>query len=294
MVSRDDVSQARIRLLFTKDTSSSPQLTTCLSLLFKWCLKCERFYLENRVKLNIDKTVYFLAAPKNKLDLLPDIPLTVGRSAISPVSKCRKPRSPIRLWANNGAPSQKFGKSSLLPPQAHCPHSSFPRPVSSKGPCSRFRNVAPRLLQLLVRRPTREKHHMPTEGAKCRRPAHSAQRQAREIQPTPQKTKMGTCQASYNFQSHHFCFPLSSLSSTRIRVSLFSLFCLQPNPIYKVHQHHLPLDPSRTFGIIRWGSISFLGLSFLNFLPPTIANSTSLGSFKAKLKTRLLCNAFSQ
>ena len=92
MVSRDDVSQARIRLLFTKDTSSSPQLTTCLSLLFKWCLKCERFYLENRVKLNIDKTVYFFTAPKNKLDLLLDIPLTVGLSTISSISKCHNLR----------------------------------------------------------------------------------------------------------------------------------------------------------------------------------------------------------
>lgn len=33
--------------------------------------------------------VYFLAAPKNKLDLLPDTPLIVGPWAISPVSKCR-------------------------------------------------------------------------------------------------------------------------------------------------------------------------------------------------------------
>jgi hypothetical protein len=60
-----------------------------LSLLSKWCLNCERFYLENRVKLNIDKTVYFLAAPKNKLHLLPDTPLTVGSLEISPVTKCR-------------------------------------------------------------------------------------------------------------------------------------------------------------------------------------------------------------
>ncbi len=44
---------------------------SCLLSLSAWCLKWERFYLENRVKLNIDKTVYFLAAPKNKLDLFP-------------------------------------------------------------------------------------------------------------------------------------------------------------------------------------------------------------------------------
>jgi hypothetical protein len=41
-------------------------------------LNCERFYLKNRVKLNIDKTVYFLSAPKNILHLLPDTALRVG------------------------------------------------------------------------------------------------------------------------------------------------------------------------------------------------------------------------
>ncbi len=95
-----------------------------------------------------------------------------------------QPWSPIWLWANNEALSQKCGKSSLLPPQAHCPYSSFPRPVSGKGPRLRFRNVAPRLMQLLTCRPTRENQHMrrlkmPPTGSFCaetgaKAPAHSS------------------------------------------------------------------------------------------------------------------------
>ncbi len=41
-------------------------------------------------------------------------------------------------------------------------------------------------------------------------------------------------------------------------------------------------------------SFSFLGPTLFNSLPATITGLTSLGSFKAKLKTHLLCNAFSQ
>jgi hypothetical protein len=40
-------------------------------------------------------------------------------------------------------------------------------------------------------------------------------------------------------------------------------------------------------------SFSFLGPTLLNSLPPTITGSTTLGSFKAKLKTHLLRIAFS-
>ena len=41
-------------------------------------------------------------------------------------------------------------------------------------------------------------------------------------------------------------------------------------------------------------SFSFLGPSLINSLPPTITGSTTLGSFKVKLKTHLLRIAFSQ
>jgi hypothetical protein len=73
-----DDTQARIRLPLAKNPSPSSQPTTFLSLLSKRCLNCERFYLQNQVKLKIDKTVYFIAAPKNKLHLLPDTKLIVG------------------------------------------------------------------------------------------------------------------------------------------------------------------------------------------------------------------------
>jgi hypothetical protein len=44
-----------------------------------------------------------------------------------------QPRSLIQLWANNGAPSKKCRKISLLPPQAHCPHSSLARQAVTKA-----------------------------------------------------------------------------------------------------------------------------------------------------------------
>jgi hypothetical protein len=45
---------------------------------------------------------------------------------------------------------------------------------------------------------------------------------------------MITLQASHQFQSHNSRLPLSSLSPTRTRLSLFSPFRLHPSTILKV------------------------------------------------------------
>ncbi len=138
-----DDTQARIRLPFPKNPSPSAQFSTSLSLLSTWCLNCERFYLENRLRLNVDKTVYFLAAPKNKRDLLPDTPLTVGSLEISPVIKCRN----LRVLFDSGLTMERRLKVPQNQPSstahwAHWPHFSLPRPVSHKSTRSRIRDIA--------------------------------------------------------------------------------------------------------------------------------------------------------
>ena len=86
-----DDTQARIRL--SLQPNGSTNLTSPLSSLSSWCLQCERFFLSNRVKLNIAKTVFFLSAPKSKVALLPTLPLTVGYTSIPPPS----PNAPISV-----------------------------------------------------------------------------------------------------------------------------------------------------------------------------------------------------
>ena len=82
-----DGTQARVKLSLGPNISSS-QLSSPISALSSWYLKCERFFLAHRIKLNIGKTVFFLAAPKSKSGSLPTLSLTIGSTSIAPVYQC--------------------------------------------------------------------------------------------------------------------------------------------------------------------------------------------------------------
>ena len=79
-----DDTQARIRLSFRPNISLLHQLSSPLSALSSWCLKCKRYFLAYRVKLNFAKTLLTRGA-KNKSRSLP---LTVDSTSIAPVSQC--------------------------------------------------------------------------------------------------------------------------------------------------------------------------------------------------------------
>ena len=83
-----DDNQARITLSLTPNPPSS-QSSDPFFFLSSWCINCERFFLSTRVKLNITKTVFFLAGPKNLHHLFPPAPLIVGALSIPSVSQCR-------------------------------------------------------------------------------------------------------------------------------------------------------------------------------------------------------------
>ena len=289
-----DDTQARIRLPLAKNPSPSSQPTTSISLLSKWCLNCERFYLENRVKLNIDKTVFFLAAPKNKLNLLPVTPLTVGSLEISPATKCRNlgvlfdagltMECQVKSAAKSAfyhlriiARIRRFLDLSATKTLVHafvmsrldyCNSLYTGLPDTTIICLQRVQNAAARLIL------RRHKRDVATPLLK-------------ELQWLPVRLRI-------NFKATTLAFRCR-LSPPLAPVYLSSLLSAHtPARSLRSSGTTSLLVPRARLSTYGERSFSFLGPTLLNSLPPTITSSTTLSSFKSKLKIHLLRTAFSQ
>ncbi len=289
-----DDTQARIRLPLEKNSTPSSQLNTPLSLLSTWCINCERFYLENRVKLNVDKTVFFLAAPKNKHHLLPDTPLTVGSLEIPPVTKCRN----LGVIFDAGLTMEHQVKS------------------AAKSAFYHLRLIA-RIRRFLDQSATKALVHafvmsrldycnslftgLPEKTIMCLQRVQNAaarlilRRDKRDgATPLLKDLKWLPIKHRVIFNAAIFTFRCC-LSPPLAPIYLSSLLSAY-TPARSLRSSNtasllVPLARSKSYSE---RSFSFLGPTLLNSLPPTITGLTSLSSFKAKLKTHLLRTAFPQ
>jgi hypothetical protein len=278
---------------FAKNPSSSSQPTTSISLLSKWCFNCERFYLENRVKLNIDKTVYFLAAPKNKLHLLPDTPLTVGSLEISPLTKCRNLGALFDAGLKMERQVKSAAKSAFYHPRLiarirrFLDHSATKVLVhafvmSRLDNCNSLYTGLPDKTIICLQRVQNAAARLTLR--RCKR--DGATPLLKELKWLPVKLRINFKATTLAFRCR-FSLPLAPVYLSSLLSAYIPARSLRSSSTTSL------LVPRARLASYGERSFSFLGPTLLHSLPPTITSSTTNCSFKSKLKTHLLRIVFS-
>ncbi len=289
-----DDTQARIRLSLGPNGSLSSHPTTPLASLSAWCLNCERFFLTNRVKLNIGKTVYFLAAPKNRTDQLPSLPLTIGATSIPPVSQCvnlgvtfdsqlsmelhvkKASRSAfyhLRLIARirrflNLAATKTLVHAFVLSRMDYCNSLLAGLPDKTIACLQRVQNAAARL--------TLRRGRLVSSSSLLK-----------ELKWLPVKQRIifkaatlaFRCRLSPPLAPRYLSSLLSSHAPTRSLRSSTTISLAVPRVRLSTYGER---------------SFAFLAPTLLNSLPSAITSTSTVTSFKSKLKAHLLCSAFPQ
>ena len=289
-----DDTQARIRLSLGPNISSSPQLSSPLSALSSWCLKCERYFLAYRVKLNIAKTVFFLAAPKNKSRSLPSLPLTVGSTSIAPVSQC----------LNLGV---IFDSELTMEPHVK---------NSCKSAFFHLRTIA-RIRRFLNLSATKALVHafvlsrldycnsllagLPEKTIDCLQRVQNAAarltlRRGRLTSPSALLKELGWLPIKQRIIFKTTTFAFRCRLSPPLAPTYLSSLLTAHTPARSLRSSNtvslsVPRVRLSTFGE---RSFSYLAPTLLNSLPPAISGVTSLTTFKSRLKAHLLRVAFSQ
>ncbi len=288
-----DDAQARIALSLRPDPSSS-QFKPPLSSLSSWCSNCDRFYLSNRVKLNIAKTVFFMAAPKNLQHLLPSAPLSVGELSIPPVSQCR----------NLGV---IFDSGLTMEPQVRSVCKSALYHLRLIARIRRFLSVSATkaLVHALVLSRIDYCNSLyaglPTKTlSSLQRVINAAARltlrKSRRQSASPLLKELGWLPAKERIISKVTTLAYRSRLSPPLAPAYLSSLLSEQAPARSLRSSStislsVPRVRLATFG---QKSFSFIAPTLFNSLPPDVSGSPNLISFKAKLKSHLLHSAFSQ
>ena len=288
-----DDTQARITLSLTPNPPSS-QSSDPFFFLSSWCINCERFFLSTRVKLNITKTVFFLAGPKNLHHLFPPAPLIVGALSIPSVSQCRN----LGVILDSGL---------TMEPQVRCVCKSALYHLRLIARIRRFLNssATKALVHALVLSRIDYCNSLyaglPTKAlSSLQRVVNAAARltlrKGRRQSASPLLKELGWLPAKERI--------IAKVTTLAYRCRLSPP--LAPAYISSLLSEHVPArslrssstislsDPRVRLAAFGQRSFSFLAPTLFNSLPPAVSGSPNLSTFKARLKSHLLLSAFSQ